>query len=269
LLLKTAGTSYLIPLEAIDRAFAVPRDDVAAALASGEFVRGEQTLPFGSLAAALGLARVTEPGDERRELPCLLVHSGDRQGIVLVDEVLGEREVVIKELRPPLRRVRNVLAAGLLGTGELVLVLRPLDVLLSLHSLPPEGHAAPAVSPPRKLSVLVVDDSVTTRTMERNLFEAAGYRVSVAADGLDGWNLLQTERVDVVVSDIDMPRMNGFELTSRIRAHPGFTELPIVLVTALEAREDKERGLRVGANAYVLKSGFDQSTLLDIVRRLT
>jgi two-component system, chemotaxis family, sensor kinase CheA len=268
LLLKAGGTSFLIPLEAIDRAFAISRDDLPAALATGHFVHGEQTFPFGSLADALGLARVTQEADERRELPCLLLHSGDRKGIVLVDEVLGEREVVIKDLRPPLRRVRNVLAAGLLGTGDLVLVLRPIDVLLSLISLPSERRETPVVSNPRKLRLLVVDDSITTRTMERNLFEAAGYRVSVAADGLDGWNVLQSEKVDVVVSDIDMPRMNGFELTSRIRAHPGLAELPIVLVTALEAREDKERGLRVGANAYVLKSGFDQTNLLDIVRRL-
>jgi two-component system chemotaxis sensor kinase CheA len=198
----------------------------------------------------------------------LILRSGERQGALVVDEILGEQEIVIKDFRPPIRRVRHVLAAGLLGTGSLVLVLRPLDILLALAAPPsPQGDTAPAV--PRVLRVLVVDDSITTRTMERNLFEAAGYRVRVAADGIDGWHLLQNDEIDVVVSDIDMPHMDGFELTSRIRAHPRLAELPVVLVTALEAREDKERGLRVGANAYVRKSGFDQSTLLDIVRRLT
>jgi two-component system chemotaxis sensor kinase CheA len=90
----------------------------------------------------------------------------------------------------------------------------------------------------------------------------------VAIDGIDAWSILQTEEVDIVVSDIDMPRMNGFDLTSRIRADTRLSELPVVLVTALESRDDKERGVQIGANAYVLKSSFDQSNLLDIVGRL-
>ena len=117
-------------------------------------------------------------------------------------------------------------------------------------------------------AVLVVDDSITTRAMERNLLEAAGYRVSVAVDGAEAWTLLKTEEFDIVVSDVDMPRMDGFELTTRIRADRRLAELPVVLVTALESREDKERGIQVGANAYVIKSSFDQSNLLEIIRRL-
>jgi two-component system chemotaxis sensor kinase CheA len=200
----------------------------------------------------------------------VLVRSGDRRGLLLVDEVIGEHEVVVKDLRPPLRRVRNVLATGLLGTGELVLLLRPLDILLSIQSKSAgEDTTSPPVALRSVLRVLVVDDSITTRTMERNLFEAAGYAVCVAPDGIEAWNLLQTSEIDLVVSDVDMPRMNGFELTSRIRAEPRLAELPVVLVTALEDREDKERGIRVGANAYVLKSGFNQANLLEIVKRIT
>jgi two-component system chemotaxis sensor kinase CheA len=269
LLVNADGTPFLFPLEAIDRVFAVPRDEVPSALARGLFTIDGEELTFGHLGATLGLDRVLPAEDERSELPCLVVRSGDRRGIVVVDEIGGEHEVVIKDLRPPLRRVRNILAAGLLGTGDLVLVLRPLDVLLSLQSPPIRQNNAAAITAPRVVRVLVVDDSITTRTMERSLFETAGYRVRVAADGVDAWNVLQSENIDVVVSDIDMPNMNGFELTSRIRAHPTFAALPVVLVSALETRDDKDRGLRAGANAYVMKSGFDQTTLLEIVRRLT
>jgi len=116
--------------------------------------------------------------------------------------------------------------------------------------------------------VLVVDDSITTRTMEKNLLEAAGYRVRVAVDGLEAWTILKSEPIDVVVSDVDMPRMDGFELTARIRADQRLAELPVILVTALESREDKERGVQVGANAYVVKSSFEQSNLLGIIQRL-
>jgi two-component system chemotaxis sensor kinase CheA len=104
--------------------------------------------------------------------------------------------------------------------------------------------------------------------MEKNLLEAAGYRVRVAVDGVDAWTLLRSETFDLVVSDVDMPRMDGFELTARIRADRKLADLPVVLVTALESREDKERGIEVGANAYIIKSSFDQSNLLEIMRRV-
>jgi two-component system chemotaxis sensor kinase CheA len=239
-----------------------------AACNSGSIIQADQSLPFGSLQATLGLAAPPSDDGLLRERPCLIVVNGDRRGVVMVDSVIGEREIVVKPLLPPLRRVRNVLAAGLLGSGEVVLVVRPLDVLASLGS-----HAAAPVDKdvlarPRVPRVLIVDDSITTRTMERNLFEVAGYTVSIAVDGLEGWEMLQTTEFDLVVSDIDMPRMDGFELTSRIRAHETLAELPVVLVTAREAHEDRERGFRAGANSYVLKSGFDQTALLEIVRRL-
>jgi two-component system chemotaxis sensor kinase CheA len=104
--------------------------------------------------------------------------------------------------------------------------------------------------------------------MERGLLELAGYQVKVAVDGVDAWTTLKTERFDLVVSDVDMPRLDGFELTARIRADARLAELPVILVSALEARADQDRGIAVGANAYVVKSSFDQSNLLAIIRRL-
>ena len=159
--------------------------------------------------------------------------------------------------------------AGLLGTGQVVLILRPADLLRSVGDV--ARSPAPAVAPDergRPRVILVVDDSITTRTMEKNLLEAAGYRVRVAVDGIDAWSLLRSETFDFVVSDVDMPRMDGFELTARIRADRTLADLPVVLVTALESREDKERGIEAGANAYLVKSSFDQSNLLEIIRRL-
>lgn len=270
LLIAVHGRKLLLPLDAVERVFAVAQAEVRTALECGSLTLGEETLPFGSLGVMLGLPRVaaaeTAYGNVRS---CIRLRAGGRQGVLLIDDVLGEHEVVIKELRPPLRRVRNVLTTALLGTGELVLVLRPLDVLASIHVRSAAAAAAAVPATPRTLRVLVVDDSMTTRAMERNLFETAGYAVRVAADGADAWDVVQNEEVDVVVSDVDMPRMNGFELTARIRSEARFADLPVVLVSALEAREDKEAGVRVGANAYVLKSGFNSANLLDIVRRLT
>jgi two-component system chemotaxis sensor kinase CheA len=151
----------------------------------------------------------------------------------------------------------------------MILILRPADLLRSIRESPrpPVASHLPKETP-RQPVVLVVDDSITTRTMEKNLLEAAGYQVRVAVDGIEAWTFLKSERVDLIVSDVDMPRMDGLELTAKIRANRDMADLPVILVTALESRDDKERGLEVGANAYLVKSSFDQSNLLEFIRRL-
>jgi two-component system chemotaxis sensor kinase CheA len=193
---------------------------------------------------------------------------GEERLGLLVEEIVGDREVVVKDLRAPLVRVRNVSGAGLLGTGRMALILRPTDLLQTSRQGRRPSAPPPAAPERREISILVVDDSITTRTMEKNLLEAAGFRVRVAVDGIDAWTALKSEACDLVVSDVDMPRMGGFDLTARIRSDPKLRDLPVVLVTALESREDKERGIEVGANAYVVKSAFDQSNLLEIIHRL-
>jgi two-component system, chemotaxis family, sensor kinase CheA len=114
----------------------------------------------------------------------------------------------------------------------------------------------------------VVEDSITARTLLRNILEAAGYEVATAVDGVDGFTRLRSGAFELVVSDVDMPRMTGFDLTAKIRSDPKLAEVPVVLVTALESREDRERGIEVGANAYIVKQSFDQSNLLEVIRQL-
>jgi two-component system chemotaxis sensor kinase CheA len=114
----------------------------------------------------------------------------------------------------------------------------------------------------------VVEDSITSRSLLKNILESAGYGVTTAVDGIDAYTALKTATFDLVVSDVEMPRMDGFDLAAKIRADRNLAELPIVLVTALESREHRERGIEVGANAYIVKSSFDQSNLLEVVRRL-
>jgi two-component system chemotaxis sensor kinase CheA len=267
LLVSAGGLLFLLPTDAIERAVRVDPREVRMAEGRETILRGDEPVALARLAALLGLPCPEEPEGARDWLHCVVLRSGPDRLAVAVAEVLGEREVLVKPLRPPLGRVPHVSGAGLLGSGQLALILRPADLFASARE--PARPARPAAAPKeRALRVLVVDDSITTRTMEKNLLEAAGYEVSVAVDGAEAWTQLKTEPVDLVVSDLDMPRMDGFELTLRIRADQALSDLPVVLVTALESREDKERGVEVGANAYVVKSSFDQSSLLEIIRRL-
>ncbi|MCL6560510.1 MAG: response regulator, partial [Firmicutes bacterium] len=120
----------------------------------------------------------------------------------------------------------------------------------------------------KRKSVLVVEDSITSRMLLKNILESAGFDVKTAVDGVDAFTALRAEDFDLVVSDVEMPRMNGFDLTARIRAEQKLAQLPVVLVTSLESREDRERGIDVGANAYIVKSSFDHSNLLEVIRRL-
>jgi len=212
------------------------------------------------------------PGGERRAAPAEAQHiavlaSGERRMAFAVDEVIGDQEVLVKPLGPPLRRVRHVAAATVLGAGQVVPLLSVEDLMSSAARgagpRPPRTHSAA-----QRRSLMLAEDSVTTRTLLKEILESAGYQVSTAADGVEALNALRAGRFDLLVSDVEMPRMDGFDLTSRLRADPQLCELPVVLVTALESRADKERGVDVGANAYIVKSGFDPGRLLDIIRTL-
>jgi len=248
---RAGGRIFLLPVRAVERVVAPDDADPA--------------LPVTGLTDLLGIDEAD--GDPQA---CAVVRAGDACAGLLVEEVLGDREVLVKDLPPPLVHLHHVAGAGLMDADELVLILRPADLVAGAHAggrRRPAAPAEPALDAPAS-TILVVDDALTTRAMERSLLELAGYRVEVAVDGLEAWTMLRGGGFDLVVSDVDMPRMDGFELTARIRADPELADLPVVLVTALEGHEDKERGLEAGASAYVVKSSFERSNLLETIRRL-
>src|SRR5262249_8633874 len=154
----------------------------------------------------------------------------------------------------------------ILGSGEVVPVLNVSDLLRSAGSAagisPIRAEAAAPLTEalPAK-RVLVAEDSITSRMLIKGILESAGYEVRTAVDGMEAFTLLRSETFDIVVSDVEMPRLNGFDLTARIRADDALADVPVILVTALQTREDRERGIDVGASAYLVKSDFDQSDL--------
>ncbi|OHD21082.1 MAG: hypothetical protein A2064_06280 [Spirochaetes bacterium GWB1_66_5] len=201
----------------------------------------------------------------------MVLHSAGRRIVFLVDQIIDEQEVLLKNLGSQLRRVRNLAGATLLGTGKTVPVLNIPDLILSAQRLSASGLKPAAQveeKPASPKSVLLVEDSITSRMLLKSILENAGYEVSLAVDGIDAITRLRSGSYDLVVSDVQMPRMNGFDLTAKIRLDKKLGETPVVLVTALESREDRERGIEVGANAYIVKSSFDQSNLLEVIGRL-
>jgi two-component system chemotaxis sensor kinase CheA len=186
----------------------------------------------------------------------------------VVDRVVGEQEVLAKPLGRLLPRVRNLAGATVLGTGRVVPILNTADLLQTAAGCTPATSSVAAAATIQANRLLVVDDSITVRTLLQNILESSGYSVRTAPDGAAAFDALQTGSFDLVISDIEMPRMDGFELTKRIRGQPALAELPVVLVTARETKDDRERGLEAGANAYIVKSSFDQSDLLAVIGKL-
>jgi two-component system, chemotaxis family, sensor kinase CheA len=187
-----------------------------------------------------------------------------------VEAVHEEQELVFKELRGPLRNQKTFTGAALLGNGDIVPIL-DVNSLFELASRGPSLTAVPAM--PRRAAgricrVLVVDDSLVAGELQKNILLAAGYESEIANDGVDALECLRQKEWDLVVADVDMPRMTGFELTERIRADEQFRDIPVIIVTSRDTVDDRRRGFEVGADAYVLKREFDQSQLLETVRRL-
>ena len=201
----------------------------------------------------------------------VLVRAAEKQIALIVDLILGTQEVVIKNLPWPMMRVQNVTGASILGTGEVVFALNMTEMLTSLDD---SRNRLPKTLERRKREkehvpvVMIADDSITTRTLEKRILEAAGYDVFTASDGLDAWSKMQSESCDLVVSDVMMPELDGFGLTRKIRSDERFKHLPVILVTSLNRTQDREQGMNAGADAYIVKSAFDQDKLLEVVQRL-
>ena len=270
-IVRVGEQPFIFPALRVERVARIPRSNVKSVENRETVELGGTVLSFVRLADLLELPRQERKGKELDFVQLLVLENEGKRLAFGVDEVVGEEEVLVKSLGSQLTRVRNVAGVTVLGTGKVAPILHPGDLLKS--AVKGVGSMAGAIpvredAETARKSVLIVEDSITARTLLKNILETAGYETVSAVDGLDALALLRTEEIDIVVSDVDMPRMNGFDLTSRVRASREFSDLPVVLVTSLDSREDRERGIEAGANAYIIKSSFDQSNLLDVIKRL-
>ncbi len=262
--------TFAIPISNVVRLIRLAPEDIGSVEGHQAIRLNGEPVALWRLADVLGLdSPVADKSDSMR--PAVVVGVAEKRMAFWVDAVIGTQEMVIKTLPWPLIRVRNAAGASILGNGEVVVVLNTTDMLSSAERHQP-GLASAVVtaglSEEKAPVIMVADNSITTRTLEKNILEASGYRVLSAADGLDAWTQMQTEYCDLLVSDVVMPRLDGFGLTEKLRTDERYKQLPIVLVTSLDRPEDRERGVQAGADAYIVKSAFDQEKLLDTIRRL-
>lgn len=224
---------------------------------------GGPLLPVASLAETLGL-----PGREPSgKMPGVIVAAGERRMAFLVDEFLAEQEITVKGLGARVRHARFFSGATIQPSGRIALVLNAASLVRAAMGRPWAALATKARGPSRR-RLLVVDDSGTNRSLEKTLLEAAGYEVATAVDGEAGWRILQEWAPDLLISGVEMPKMDGFALARAVRASARFAHLPIILFTSRGSDADRARGVEVGADAYIVKGALDRRNLLDAVAQL-
>lgn len=265
LIIKSQKHIFAIPTSEVEEITKISMDDVQL-VGDKEVVKIKgRTIPFVKLNRILELSE--EEITTNQEMFMIIIYlSGERIGFV-VEDVISEQEIVVKNLGGYLKKTDNVAGATIWGDGKVIPILNVFDLMKSAKKV----YLEPKIIDKKEIwerSVLVVDDSLTIRELEKNILESVGYNVDVAIDGVQALEKMKQKRFDLVITDITMPNMNGFELTSAIKKDKNYKDIPVIMVTSEEKDEDKRRGIDVGAEAYILKSAFDQRSLLDMIERM-
>ena len=264
---NVAGEPYAFPLAYISHTLKVARSSI-------ELLEGRQYIRIDDRRIGLVTAhQILELGEPEMgdDLCVVVLGEGSRVYGLIVDGFVDERELVVQPLDVRLGKIKNISAGALMEDGSPVLIVDVDDLVHSIDKLVSGGRlskiqgaeAVDAAAVHKR--VLVVDDSLTVRELERKLLVGRGYEVDIAVDGMDGWNAVRTNRYDLVITDIDMPRMDGFELVTLIKNHPNYASLPVMVVSYKDREEDRRRGLDAGADYYLTKGSFHDETMLQAV----
>ena len=266
LIVRTGEEIYALPLPTVEGVARIPRAELENLLSQSEpsYQYGEQTYKFRHLGMYLGGQSAKLPADEAF-IPVILVRAGDYSAALLVDEMVASREIVVKSIGPQLASIRGVSGATILGDGRIVLIL-------DIHALVRTGapvveikKAAPAPTDTRPLA-LVVDDSITVRRVTERFLHRNGMRVMTAKDGLDAISMLSDAKPDVILLDIEMPRMDGYEFASHVRNDPRVAEVPIIMITSRVGDKHRARAIELGVNDYLGKP-YQDAQLLEAIQR--
>ena len=268
LLVEIGGEPFAFPLAHIVRTLKLPPNRVVTLEGRPHFPHDGRSV---GLIAAHQVLGGQEPDFRETDLPVLMIGARDRTYGLVVDRLLGEGELVVQPLDPRLGKIKDIAAGALMQDGSPVLIIDTEDLLRSVDKLIASGNLSSVAgsTQSREISVkkriLVVDDSLTVRELERKLLVSQGYHVEVAVDGRDGWNAVRVGQFDLVVTDIDMPRMDGIELVTLIKHDPGLKKIPVMIVSYKDREEDRRRGLDAGADYYLTKASFHDETLVQAV----
>ncbi len=270
LLVEVGGEPYAIPLAQIARTLKLPRDKIETLEGRSHFKLGDQQIGLLTAHEVLDCPEAARHSATNGLPVVVLGDRSTRYGLV-VDRFLGERELVVQPLDPRLGKIKDISAAALMEDGAPVLIVDVDDMIRSIEKMIASGalthlQSSRAESAPKKRKrILAVDDSLTVRELERKLLQSRGYLADVAVDGMDGWNAVRTGVYDLVITDVDMPRMDGIELATLIKQDTKLKSLPVMIVSYKDREEDRLRGLHAGADYYLTKGSFHDEKLIEAV----
>jgi len=265
-LVASGGRTHALPSTLVEQVMQVRDTELAAAQAAGTIPVAGQPHALHALDALLGEAAGGAAANGLQRLnPVLVVHGAGGRIALRVDEVLGNREVVVKNIGPQLSRVPGIAGATVLGTGEIVLILDPVALAQRPGAPAPLVDEDPAPAP--RPAIMVVDDSITVRRVTQRLLEREGYRVMLAKDGVDALEQIEIARPDLMLMDIEMPRMDGFDLTRELRSREDARAIPIIMITSRTADKHRNVALGLGVNAYFGKP-YQEPVLLAAIESL-
>ncbi|MBF0521428.1 MAG: hybrid sensor histidine kinase/response regulator [Candidatus Omnitrophica bacterium] len=274
LLVEAEKLLFALPVTSILESLMVNNKDISTMEGNMAVQLRGHAMPLVRLSGILGLpsAETDEEDQEKNEeeIPVIIVSSLDKEIGLIVDKIVTEEEVFIKGLGAHLGKIKNVSGATILWTGDVVVILDVEDLILNSHLSHPavSGRKTEKIKKAKEKRILVCDDNLSTREIEKSIIESAGYIVDTAVDGMDGLERIAKTKYDLVVTDVEMPRMTGLELCEQIKISDERKDIPVIIVTSLEKEEHKRRGMVAGAAAYIVKTSFDQSNLLDTIERL-
>ena len=263
---SVSGKNCAIPATSLVEMLSLQRAEVIEIVNKRAIRLREQIIPVESLATLLKLPGESISGTD--EVLIVIIKDGEERLGLLVDEIIGREEMVVKPLPVHLKNLRLVSGVTIGERDSIINVLHIPELFRQSHEIADSGRRVAAVKDARVQTVLVVDDSMNTREIEKSILEAYGYAVTTAEDGEEALEKTRDILFDLVITDVEMPRLDGFSLTKRLRSDGRYRDVPIIIVTSLEKEEDKKRGITVGANAYIVKGAFDQSNLIETVRNL-
>lgn len=264
LLVGELGQTYALMVSSVIKVMRVDGDDLKRVDGNDMIEIDGNMVRIVSLRAMFG--GETLPLNSGVKYQAILIAADKTQLVLLADKLLNEKEIVLKPLNERLRKLKLFIGTTILDDGTVSLILNAAELIRASSGNQSLAVATKRVEPGKK-RIIVADDSITTRSMEKNILEAAGYEVTTASDGAQGWRLLQERGADLVVSDVEMPNMDGFAFAAAVRSSTKFKTLPFILVTALAKDSDKARGIEAGASAYLVKSEFEQDNLLEIIKQ--
>jgi len=284
-LLVRCGTEiFSIPLLSVNESIIIDKDEIFTIENRAAFQLRNKIISVIDLTEIIQLPpqyqQQTQNKEDQNKHFIVIINSMERLLGMKVDEILGEQEVFIKTMSPRLGNIPNISGVTVLGNGQVILILDVLDIfntsknltfantLKKVKKTEESDQAFIVNNPTEKKHILIVEDSLTTRELERSILESHGYEVDTANDGIDAINKVQFHNFDIIVSDINMPKMNGFELCKKLKSDKKTKDIPFIIVSSLEEKEHKKLGIEAGAQAYIIKSAFDQSALISTIKKL-